>query len=380
MRKTVKDNIIRNIPMLPLRGLVIYPYMILHFDVGRAKSIKAVEEAMLKDQRIFLATQKDPNIENPGFDEINQVGTIAQIKQLLRLPGDTIRVLVEGIDRAKVERFVQDDPFYMADIKCLKSTSLQSKKIDVQALARQVIEYFEKYAKLSGKMTPDSTLSITNIDDLTRLPDLIASNLDISIEDKLNILEELSPKKRLEMVLDILAKENEILEIEKNINDRVRKQIDKNQKEYYLREQIKAIQKELGDSDFAAEVEEYREKIYKADLPEEVRNKALKEAGRLSRMQSNSAEGGVIRTYLDILLELPWNKKTEEKLDIKRAAEILDRDHYGLEKVKERILEYLAVRKMNEGLKGSIICLVGPPGVVKPPLQNQLQKPSTGSM
>ncbi|NLM74300.1 MAG: endopeptidase La [Clostridiaceae bacterium] len=365
MRKTVKDNIIRNIPMLPLRGLVIYPYMILHFDVGRAKSIKAVEEAMLKDQRIFLATQKDPNIENPGFDEINQVGTIAQIKQLLRLPGDTIRVLVEGIDRAKVERFVQDDPFYMADIKCLKSTSLQSKKIDVQALARQVIEYFEKYAKLSGKMTPDSTLSITNIDDLTRLPDLIASNLDISIEDKLNILEELSPKKRLEMVLDILAKENEILEIEKNINDRVRKQIDKNQKEYYLREQIKAIQKELGDSDFAAEVEEYREKIYKADLPEEVRNKALKEAGRLSRMQSNSAEGGVIRTYLDILLELPWNKKTEEKLDIKRAAEILDRDHYGLEKVKERILEYLAVRKMNEGLKGSIICLVGPPGVGK---------------
>ena len=175
--------------------------------------------------------------------------------------------MLKGIDRAKVERFVQDDPFYMADIKCLKSTSLQSKKIDVQALARQVIEYFEKYAKLSGKMTPDSTLSITNIDDLTRLPDLIASNLDISIEDKLNILEELSPKKRLEMVLDILAKENEILEIEKNINDRVRKQIDKNQKEYYLREQIKAIQKELGDSDFAAEVEEYREKDLQSRPP-----------------------------------------------------------------------------------------------------------------
>lgn len=365
MRKTVKDNIVRNIPMLPLRGLVIYPYMILHFDVGRTKSIKAVEEAMLKDQRIFLATQKDPNIENPDFEEINEVGTIAQIKQLLRLPGDTIRVLVEGIERARVENFIQDDPYYMADVKCLKATSLQSKKIDIQALARQVIEYFEKYAKLSGKITADSTLSITNIDDLTRLPDLIASNLDISIEDKQKILEELSPKKRLEMVLDILAKENEILEIEKNISDRVRKQIDKNQKEYYLREQIKAIQKELGDSDFAAEVEEYRERIYNANLPEEVMKKALKEAGRLSRMHSSSAESGVIRTYLDTILELPWNKKTEEKLDIKKAAEILDRDHYGLEKVKERILEYLAVRKMSDGLNGPIICLVGPPGVGK---------------
>ncbi|NMA67519.1 MAG: endopeptidase La [Clostridiaceae bacterium] len=365
MSKTVKDNIIRKMPMLPLRGLVIYPFMILHFDVGRAKSIKAIEEAMLKDQRIFLAAQKDPSIENPEFDEINTVGTIVKIKQLLRLPGEAIRVLVEGMERAKVEKFVQSEPFYMADVKCLKATTLQSKRSEVQALARQVIERFEKYAKLSGKISPDSTLSITNIEDLTRLPDLIASNIDISLEVKQEILEELSPKRRLDKLLDILAKENDILEIEKSITDKVRQQIDKNQREYYLREQMKAIQKELGDSDLSGEVEEYRDKIQNGDFPEEVKKKALKEVDRLARMHSSSAESGVIRTYLDTILELPWSKKTEEIIDIKHAAEILDRDHYGLEKVKERVLEYLAVRKMNNSLHGPIICLAGPPGVGK---------------
>jgi len=369
MSKTAKMNkninIIRNMPMLPLRGLVVYPFMILHFDVGREKSIKAVEEAMLNDQRIFLAAQKDPNIEDPDFDEIYAVGTIVKIKQLLRLPGRAIRVLVEGMERAKVANFIQSEPYYLVDVACLKKTALQSQKRDVQALARQVIEHFEKYAKLSGKISSDATLSITNIEDLTRLPDLIASNLDISIEVKQEILEEISPKRRLEKLLDILAKENDILEIEKSITDKVRQQIDKNQREYYLREQLKAIQKELGETDLAGEVEEYREKINKAGLPEEVRTKALKEVDRLAHMHSSSAESAVIRTYLDTILDLPWNKKTEEIIDIKRAAEILDRDHYGLEKVKDRILEYLAVRKMNNSLHGPIICLAGPPGVGK---------------
>ena len=366
MPKTIKSNIISNMPLLPLRGIVVFPYMILHFDVGRIKSIKAIEEAMLKEQTIFLVAQKDPNNEDPTFDEINVYGTIARIKQLLRLPGDTIRVLVEGIERAKVINFTQNDPFYTADVMNLKSMSLQSGKTDIQALARQVIEHFENYAKLSSKISPDATLSITNIKDISRLPDVIASNLEISIEQKQTILEELSPKKRLRMLLDLLAKENEILEIEKNITTKVRQRMDKNQKEYYLREQIKVIQKELGDSDdMASEVEEYREKIEDAGLPEEVKKKVLKEVDRLSRMQTSSAESGVIRTYLDTVLELPWNKKTEEKLDISHAAEILDRDHYGLEKVKERILEYLAVRKMKNGLHGPIICLSGPPGVGK---------------
>lgn len=352
--------------MLPLRGIVIYPHMILHFDVGRIKSIKAIEAAMLKDQRIFLTAQKDPNIDDPSFDEINTFGTVAHIKQLLRLPGDTIRVLVEGIVRAKVTRFTGNEPFYSVEVREIKDRLLQSNRPDIQALSRQVIENFEKYAKLSGKISPDATMLITNIDDLARLPDLIAANLGIPIDLKQVILEEISPKRRLEKLLDILAKENDILEIERSITTKVRQQIDKNQREYYLREQIKAIQKELGDyQDVTTEVDEYRERIEEANLPDEVKAKALKEVQRLSRMHSTSAESGVIRTYLDIILELPWKKKTEERLDIGLAQEILDRDHYGLEKVKERILEYLAVRKMKNGLHGPIICFVGPPGVGK---------------
>lgn len=356
----------RHMPLIPLRGIVVYPHMILHFDVGRFKSIKAIEEAMLEEQLVFLVAQRDPSIEDPEPTDIYAYGTIAKIKQLLRLPGDTIRVLVEGIGRAKIAEMVQTEPFYMARIKPIKVYSIRSGKTDIQALARQVVEHFEQYAKLSGKISPDATLSITAVDDLTRLPDIIASNLSISVELKQSILEELSPKKRLERILDILVHENEILEIEKNISTKVRQQIDKNQREYYLREQLKAIQKELGESEgISSEVEEYKERIEKLDLPEEARKKAMKEVDRLSRMHSSSAESGVIRTYLDTILELPWNKKTEERLDLQYAAEVLERDHYGLQRVKERILEYLAVRKLRNGLHGPIICLVGPPGVGK---------------
>lgn len=367
MPKTVKTNQITNMPMLPLRGIVVYPYMILHFDVGRLKSIKAIEEGMLKEQLIFLVAQKDPNMEEPQADDVYEFGTIARIKQLLRLPGDTIRVLVEGLERAKLVRYTQTDPFYTADVQPSRKVLLKSGRTDIQALARQVIEHFERYAKLSGKISPDATLSVTAIDDMSRLPDMIASNMGISIEMKQDLLEETSPRKRLEMLLDILVNETEILEIEKNISNKVRQQIDKNQREYYLREQLKAIQKELGDGGDSGltEVEEYREKLIAANLPEEANKKAMKELERFSRMHSSSAESGVIRTYLDIILEIPWNKKTEEKMDIELAQKILNRDHSGLEKVKERILEYLAVRKMRNGLHGPIICLAGPPGVGK---------------
>ena len=356
----------RHMPLIPLRGIVVYPHMILHFDVGRFKSIKAIEEAMLEEQLILLVAQRDPSIEDPEPEDIYAYGTIAKIKQLLRLPGDTIRVLVEGIGRAKIAEMVQTEPFYMARIRPVRVYSIRSGKTDTQALARQVVVHFEQYAKLSGKISPDASLSITAVDDISRLPDIIASNLSISVELKQSILEELSPKKRLERILDILVHENEILEIEKNISTKVRQQIDKNQREYYLREQLKAIQKELGESEgISSEIDEYRERIDSADLPEEVRKKAMKEVDRLSRMHSTSAESGVIRTYLDTILELPWNKKTEERLDLQYAAEILERDHYGLQKVKERILEYLSVRKLRNGLQGPIICLVGPPGVGK---------------
>lgn len=366
MPKQNKNNTAYSIPMLPLRGIVVYPHMILHFDVGRIKSIKSIEEAMLNEQTIFLTAQKDPNTEDPEFDEINTFGTIAHIKQLLRLPGDTIRVLVEGIQRAKITNFIANDPFYKVDVISVNAKVLQSGRSDIQALSRQVIDHFEQYAKLSGKISSDATLSITNMNDLSRLPDVIASNLGISIELKQMILEELSPKKRLGKLLDILVKENEILELEKNITSKVRERIDKSQKEYYLREQIKAIQKELGDSsDMTTEADEYKDRIENANFSDDVKKKALKELDRLIRMHSSSAESGVIRTYLDTLLDMPWEKKTEEKLDIKNASEILDRDHYGLEKVKERILEYLAVRKMKNGLHGPILCLAGPPGVGK---------------
>ena len=366
----------RHMPLIPLRGIVVYPHMILHFDVGRFKSIKAIEEAMLEEQLILLVAQRDPSIEDPEPEDIYAYGTIAKIKQLLRLPGDTIRVLVEGIGRAKIAEMVQTEPFYMARIRPVRVYSIRSGKTDTQALARQVVEHFEQYAKLSGKISPDASLSITAVDDISRLPDIIASNLSISVELKQSILEELSPKKRLERILDILVHENEILEIEKNISTKVRQQIDKNQREYYLREQLKAIQKELGESEgISSEIDEYRERIDSADLPEEVRKKAMKEVDRLSRMHSTSAESGVIRTYLDTILELPWNKKTEERLDLQYAAEILERDHYGLQKVKERILEYLSVRKLRNGLQGPIICLVGPPGSARPQLPGPLPNP-----
>lgn len=366
MTDKVNDKNARHMPLLPLRGIVVYPHMILHFDVGRVKSIKAIEESMLEEQLIFLAAQRDPNIEDPRPEDIYAYGTIAKIKQLLRLPGDTIRVLVEGIGRARLAGLVHTEPFYLAKIKPVRVHSVRSGKTDIQALARQVVEYFEQYAKLSGKLSPDATLSITAIDDLSRLPDIIASNLSIALELKQSILEELSPRKRLERLLDILVNENEILEIEKNISTKVKQQIDKNQREYYLREQLKAIQQELGEAEgMSTEAEEYRERIKSADLPEEVREKAMKEADRLSRMHSSSAESGVIRTYLDTILELPWNHKTEERLDLQYAAEVLERDHYGLSKVKERILEYLSVRKLRNGLHGPIICLAGPPGVGK---------------
>ena len=300
----------RHMPLIPLRGIVVYPHMILHFDVGRFKSIKAIEEAMLEEQLILLVAQRDPSIEDPEPEDIYAYGTIAKIKQLLRLPGDTIRVLVEGIGRAKIAEMVQTEPFYMARIRPVRVYSIRSGKTDTQALARQVVEHFEQYAKLSGKISPDASLSITAVDDISRLPDIIASNLSISVELKQSILEELSPKKRLERILDILVHENEILEIEKNISTKVRQQIDKNQREYYLREQLKAIQKELGESEgISSEIDEYRERIDSADLPEEVRKKAMKEVDRLSRMHSTSAESGVIRTYLDTILELPGTKR-----------------------------------------------------------------------
>ncbi len=366
MKPASKGKKAKIMPLLPLRGIVVFPYMILHFDVGRSKSVKALEDAMLKDQCIFLAAQKDSGEEEPNRDDIHSVGTIARIKQLLRLPGDTIRVLVEGLERAHIVSWENDDPYFTVSVEEIRTSRVLRSKSEVEALARQVVEHFERYAKLTNRISPDATLSVSAIDDFSRLPDVVASNMNTGVEVKQGILAEASPKRRLEKLLDILVKEIEILEIERNINSKVRQQIDKTQREYYLREQMKAIQKELGDHESGGdEGDEYRTRILEAKLPEEAEKKAVKELERLQKMHASSAESGVIRTYLDWILELPWTVATEENLDLGHAAEVLERDHYGLEKVKERMVEYLAVRKLRHGLHGPIICLAGPPGVGK---------------
>lgn len=363
------------IPLLPLRGIVVFPHMILHFDVGRAKSIKALEEAMMKDQRIFLAAQKDPALDEPGNKDIYTIGSISKIKQLLRLPGDTIRVLVEGLERAKIVDFVSNDPYYEVNVRECPNPKHQTKDSETEALVRQVISYFEQYAKLTNRISPDTTFTLSTMEDYARLSDVIAANLVIKLEEKQRILNELSPKRRMEKLLKILVNEIEILEVEKNINKKVRQQIDKSQREYYLREQLKAIQNELGEGGQQEdEIEEYREKIKKLGLPQDAESKALKEVDRLSKMHPSSAESGVIRTYLDWIVELPWNNKTEENLNLSDAERILDEDHYGLTKVKERIVEYLAIRKLKNSLQGPIICLAGPPGVGKTSIVRSIAK------
>ena len=356
---------IRSLPLLPLRGLSIFPYMLLHFDVGREKSIKALEEAMINDQLIFLVTQKDPNTDLPTEEDFYNVGTISKIKQLLKLPGDTIRVLVEGISRAEIKSIISEEPFFMVDV-IERSEELQEGDIELEALKRSVADAFEEYVKLNSKITPEILMTISTIDDADRFADIVASNLTIKIELKQEILSQFDVKVRLEMLYAVLLKELEILELERKINNRVRKQIDKTQKEYYLREQMKAIQKELGEKDgFEEEILEYKDKLSKLQLPEEVVNKVEKEIDRLSKMNSSSPESGVIRTYLDWIFDLPWNVETEDNLDIKNSRNVLEEDHYGLKKVKERVLEYLAIRKLSDNMKGPILCFVGPPGVGK---------------
>lgn len=363
MKKTIKKQAL---PLLPLRGLTVFPYMILTFDVGREKSIKALDEAMINNQLIFLVAQKDAKNDSPDDEDIYTVGTISRVKQLLRLPGDTIRVLVEGISRAEVKAYLQTEPFFVAEVVEKMIPDDESQNIEYEALKRRVLSTFDEYSKLSGKISPDTATSLSTIEDIGQLSDIVASNMLLKVEQKQEIMDEFHPALRMEKLLELLMKEIEILEVEKNISVRVRKQIDKMQREYYLREQIKAIQTELGDKEgVAGEVDEYRGKLVNAALPEEAEKKVLKELDRLLKMPSGSAEGSVIRTYLDWIFDLPWNTKTNEVIDLERAEAILEEDHYGLAKVKERIIEYLAIHKLTNHLKGPILCLVGPPGVGK---------------
>ena len=366
-------NAKRTLPLLPLRGILVFPYMIIHLDVGREKSVKALEAAMVADRQIVLATQVDAQIDTPAPEEIYRCGTVAEIKQLLKLPGGTIRVLVEGLRRARIESYVDTEAFFQVEIS-EAAEDVQATPA-VEAYKRTMVEAFEKWAKLSKKIPPETLVSVLSINESGRLADLIASHLALKLEDKQMLLEALDVEERLEKLCDILARELEILELEKKISGQVRKQMEKTQKEYYLREQMKAIQKELGDKDERmAEVEEYRRRLAALELPKETADKIAKEIDRLEKMPSMTAETAVLRNYLDWVLVLPWQEETEDLLDITAAETILNEDHYGLEKVKERILEYLSVRQLTESMKGPILCLVGPPGVGKTSLARSVAR------
>lgn len=357
----------RVLPLIPLRGISIFPHMVIHFDVGREKSIEALEKAMMDDSKILLCTQINPKVDEPSADDFYHVGTVATIRQMLKLPGGSIRVLVEGMTRGKVIEILQDDPYFQADIEeyIYEPEDVETDQ-DMEAAMRLVLDDLEEYIELNHKINPEVLTSISDIEDPGRLADVIASYIFLKQEDDQLILETFDFFERLEVLHGILQKEIELLKIEDKINQRVKKQMTKVQKEYYLKEQLKAIQKELGeDDDILMDAEDYRAKIETIKMPKEVKEKALKEVDRLIKQSPHSAEIGVIRTYLDWIVELPWGKETKEKVDIRKAREILEEDHYGLEDVKERILEFIAIRKLTNSMKGPILCLVGPPGVGK---------------
>ena len=365
-RKKVKQTL--RLPLIPLRGLMVFPHMVLHFDVGRAKSTAALEKAMVEDQKVFLVAQRDGNVEDPGLEDLCRVGTVALVKQVLNLPGDAIRVLVEGESRAMIQSVIQEEPCWIADVT-VPSQELPDSP-EVQALVRTTHELFDEYARASMRVSGETLSSVGDVDRPDQLADIIAANVLTRVEDRQAILEEIDVEKRLETLCVILVRETELVGIEKQVQNRLKKQIDKNQKDYYLREQIKAIQEELGDKD-ATDVEDLRKRLDETPLNDEAREKVERELDRLSRMAPGTPEIGISRTYVEWILDLPWGKTTPDNLDLRRARRILDEDHYAMEKVKERVIEYLAVRRMKEmntqdgSMRGPILCFVGPPGVGK---------------
>src|SRR4030081_1628745 len=353
---------LKRVPMMPVRDLVIFPQMMNPFIVGRESSLRALEEALAGDKKIFLATQHDASVDDPKPDEIYTVGTLANIVQSVRLPDGNLRVLVEGVERAKVVQVTTDEGFFRATLKVIANKVEPSPQVE-QAVTK-VTGLFEQYVKLSQSLNYDTMIAATRVDDAAKLSDTIASNLQIPVEEKQELLENFDPLERLNRVGEILESELEKLNVDRNINTRVKRQMERAQKEYYLNEKLKAIHKELGRGE-KNELEELKKKIDAAGMPKETHEKAVQELKRLEMMPPMSAESTVSRNYLEWLLAVPWKKKSKEIRDIDLAEKILEEDHYGLEKVKERILEYLAVRQLVKNPRGSILCFVGPPGVGK---------------
>lgn len=359
------------IPLLPLRGMLVYPTMILHIDVGRERSVFAIEHAIAQDNLLFLATQLDMNLENPEEEDLYEMGTLAQVKSLTQLPNGNYRVLIEGVERAKWSNYEEDDLFPVVDVVSYPDqTNIDA---EIEALTRTLLNYFKKYSKVSKRVTKETFDSVASISEPGRLADMVASHLPIKIAAKQEILEITDVKTRLEWLITRMHNEQEVLELEKKISDRVREAMERTQKEFYLREQMKAIQTELGDKDGKGlEIAELHERIDAAQMPEGVKEAAIRELNRYEKLPTASAESGVIRNYIEWLVTLPWAKASKDQLNIKRSEEILNRDHEGLESVKERVLEYLAVRQLTKSLRGPILCLEGPPGVGKTSLARSI--------
>ena len=359
-------------PVLPLRDIVVYPKMIVPLFVGREKSINALQEVVDKDQNIVLITQKSASVEDPTEDDVYHVGTLGTVLQMLKLPDGTVKVLIEGMERVKVSKFL-DNPLFM-EVQAEILPDKDENDMELEALVRAVLSQFEDYVKLSKKIPPEVLVSVNQIEDNCKLADTIASHLALKIADKQALLEGRTLKERFEKILEFMNAEVTLLEVENKIKTRVKKQMEKSQKEYYLNEQMKAIQKELGDNDEETEVSEYMKKIEKTKLSKEAKDKAIAEVKKLKNMSAMSSEATVIRNYLDWLLDIPWKKRSKINKDISKAMEILEKDHYGLDKVKERIVEYLAVQARADKIKGPILCLVGPPGVGKTSLGRSIAK------
>ena len=361
------------VPLLPLRDIIVFPHMVVPLFVGRQRSIKALEDATQKQSLIFLSSQKDAKTNDPSEDDIYKIGTLGSVVQMLKLPDGTVKVLIEGKKRARVARFASNPDFFLVEVE--EAQEVVERNTEVEALVREVHTTFENYVKLKKKIPPEMVMSVSSIDDPGRLADTIVAHLGIKLEDRQNLLETFNAAERLEKVLGHMRAEIEILEVERRIRSRVKKQMERSQKEYYLNEQMRAIQKELGEKDeFKNEIQEIEDKLKQKKLSAEAKDKVEKELKKLKMMSPMSAEATVVRNYIDWIVSLPWNEFTDDKLDINEAERVLEDDHYGLEKVKERILEYLAVQSLVGKIKGPILCLVGPPGVGKTSLGRSIAR------
>ncbi len=360
-------------PLLPLRDVVVYPQIVQPLFVGRAKSIKALEEAMTTDKQVLLVAQKNASEDDPEAQQLFNIGTIATILQLIRLPDGTVKVLVEGLERAQIKEINEKSDYLVAEACLLVADGMSEQ--EASALVRSLLSQFDQYVQLSKKIPPEVMTSISSIDDPGRLVDTISSHMALQLTEKQNLLELSSLKERLEHLMALIEAEIDLFQVEKRIRGRVKKQMEKSQREYYLNEQMKAIQKEMGDlEDVPNETDELKQKIEDAGMPKDARDKALSELHKLKMMSPMSSEASVVRTYLDWMVNVPWKKRSKVRLDLSKAEEILESDHYGLEEVKERILEYLAVHKRVKKLKGPILCLVGPPGVGKTSLGESIAR------